>query len=208
MDQKKIGAFIAQCRKEKSLTQIQLAELLDITNQAVSKWENGRGYPSIDSLKEISRYFSVSIDELLSGDQLVLIAEKENKSNLNGLCDLLFGFTDLLSLMLIFLPLYSKPVDGYIYSVSLIEYVDNEIWIRMTYWGLFIALTIIGIVNILMVNFKFEKGKKVITFLSVGLSIITVLYLEIAREPYAVTVAFLLLLIKGGLLYKRAMAGR
>ena len=41
MDQKKIGAFIAQCRKEKSLTQIQLAELLDITNQAVSKWENG-----------------------------------------------------------------------------------------------------------------------------------------------------------------------
>ena len=163
---------------------------------------------SIDSLKEISRYFSVSIDELLSGDQLVLIAEKENKSNLNGLCDLLFGFTDLLSLMLIFLPLYSKPVDGYIYSVSLIEYVDNEIWIRMTYWGLFIALTIIGIVNILMVNFKFEKGKKVITFLSVGLSIITVLYLAIAREPYAVTVAFLLLLIKGGLLYKRAMAGR
>ena len=53
-----------------------------------------------------------------------------------------------------------------------------------------------------------EKGKKVITFLSVGLSIITVLYLAIAREPYAVTVAFLLLLIKGGLLYKRAMAGR
>lgn len=45
MDQKKIGAFIAQCRKEKSLTQIQLAELLDITNQAVSKWENGRGMP-------------------------------------------------------------------------------------------------------------------------------------------------------------------
>ena len=115
---------------------------------------------------------------------------------------------ELLNGMLIFLPLYSKPVDGYIYSVSLIEYVDNEIWIRMTYWGLFIALTIIGIVNILMVNFKFEKGKKVITFLSVGLSIITVLYLAIAREPYAVTVAFLLLLIKGGLLYKRAMAGR
>ena len=131
---------------------------------------------------------------------MVLIAEKENKSNLNGLCDLLFGFTDLLSLMLIFLPLYPKPVDGYLYSVSLIEYVDSEIWIRMTYWGLFIALTIIGIVNILMVNFKFEKGKKVITFLSVGLSIITVLYLAIAREPYAVTVAFLLLLIKGGLL--------
>ena len=189
---------LQELRKSRGLTQEELAEALFVSRTAISKWESGRGYPSIDSLKEISRYFSVSIDELLSGDQLVLI----------GLCDLLFGFTDLLSLMLIFLPLYSKPVDGYIYSVSLIEYVDNEIWIRMTYWGLFIALTIIGIVNILMVNFKFEKGKKVITFLSVGLSIITVLYLAIAREPYAVTVAFLLLLIKGGLLYKRAMAGR
>ena len=41
MDQKKIGAFIAQCRKEKNLTQMQLAELLEITSQAVSKWENG-----------------------------------------------------------------------------------------------------------------------------------------------------------------------
>ena len=186
---------LQELRKSRGLTQEELAEALFVSRTAISKWESGRGYPSIDSLKEISRYFSVSIDELLSGNQLVLIAEKENKSNLNGLCDLLFGFTDLLSLMLIFLPLYSKPV-------------DNEIWIRMTYWGLFIALTIIGIVNILMVNFKFEKGKKVITFLSVGLSIITVLYLAIAREPYAVTVAFLLLLIKGGLLYKRAMAGR
>ena len=150
----------------------------------------------------------MSIDELLSGDQLVLIAEKENKSNLNGLCDLLFGFADLLYLMLIFLPLYPKPVDGYIYSVNLIEYVDNEIWICMTYWGLFISLTIIGIVTILMANFNFEKGKKVITFLSVWLSIITVLFLAIAREPYAVTVAFLLFLIKGGLLYKRAATGR
>ena len=78
----------------------------------------------------------------------------------------------------------------------------------MTYWGLFISLTIIGIVTILMANFNFEKGKKVITFLSVWLSIITVLFLAIAREPYAVTVAFLLFLIKGGLLYKRAATGR
>lgn len=77
---------------------------------------------SIDSLKEISSYFSVSIDDLLSGEQLIFIAEKENKSNLNGVCDLLLGFVDLFSLMLIFLPLYPKPVNGYIYSVNLFVY--------------------------------------------------------------------------------------
>ena len=145
---------------------------------------------------------------MYSGNQLVLIAEKENKSNLNGLCDLLFGFTDLLSLMLIFLPLYPKPVDGYIYSVSLIEYVDNAIWIRITYWGLFIALTIIGIVKILMAYFKFEKAKKAVDSLSIGLSVIAVLFLSMAKEPYAITVAFLLLLVKGVLLYKQAKEGK
>ncbi len=199
---------LQELRKSRGLTQEELAEALFVSRTAISKWESGRGYPSIDSLKEISRYFAVSIDELLSGDQLVLIAEKENKSNLNCLCDLLFGFVDLLSLLLIFLPLYPKPVDGYIYSISLIEYVDNEIWICMTYWSLFILLTIIGIMNIIMVKFKFERGKKEITFLSLGIGIITVLFLAITREPYAVTVAFLLLLIKGGLLYKRDTVGR
>lgn len=118
------------------------------------------------------------------------------------------GFVDLFSLMLIFLPLYPKPVNGYIYSVNLFGYVGNNTFIIKIYWALFASLTIIGIVKILMVYFKFEQGKKIITSLSVGLSIIAVLFLAMAREPYAITVMFLLLLIKGGLLYKQAKAGK
>lgn len=118
------------------------------------------------------------------------------------------GFVDLFSLMLIFLPLYPKPVNGYIYSVNLFGYVGNNAFIIKIYWALFASLTIIGIVKILMVYFKFEQGKKIITSLSVGLSIIAVLFLAMAREPYAITVMFLLLLIKGGLLYKQAKAGK
>ena len=76
------------------------------------------------------------------------------------------------------------------------------------YWALFVSLTIIGIVKILMVYFKFEKGKKAVTSIPVGLSIIAVLFLAMAREPYAITVMFLLLLMKGGLLYKQAKAGQ
>ena len=59
-----------------------------------------------------------------------------------------------------------------------------------------------------MVYFKFEQGKRIITALSVGLSIIAVLFLAMAREPYAITVMFLLLLMKGGLLYKQVKAGQ
>lgn len=197
-----------ELRKRRGLTQEELAEALFVSRTAISKWESGRGYPSIDSLKEISSYFSVSIDDLLSGEQLIFIAEKENKSNLNRVCDLLLGFVDLFSLMLIFLPLYPKPVNGYIYSVNLFGYVDGNAFIIRIYWALFIGLTITGIVKILMVYFKFEKDKKAVTFISVGLSIIAVLFLTMAREPYAITVTFLLLLIKGILLYKQAKAGR
>ena len=198
---------LQELRKSRSLTQEELAEALFVSRTAISKWESGRGYPSIDSLKEISSYFSVSIDDLLSGEQLISIAEKENKSNLNRVCDLLLGFVDLFSLMLIFLPLYPKPVDGYVYSVNLLGYVDSNTFIIRIYWALFISLTITGIVKILMVYFKFEKGKKAVTFISVGLSIIAVLFLAMAREPYAITVTFLLLLIKGILLYKQAKVG-
>ena len=69
MDQKKIGAFIAQCRKEKSLTQIQLAELLDITNQAVSKWESGASAPSTTNLIALAKLFNMTPEDLLKEAQ-------------------------------------------------------------------------------------------------------------------------------------------
>ncbi len=78
---------LQELRKSRGLTQEELADALFVSRATISKWESGRGYPSIDSLKEISRYFSVSIDDLLSGEQLIFIAEKENKSNLNSVCD-------------------------------------------------------------------------------------------------------------------------
>ncbi len=70
MDQKRIGAFIAQCRKEKNLTQLQLAELLEITNQAVSKWENGRGMPDVSLLQPLCDVLGISLNELFSGEHI------------------------------------------------------------------------------------------------------------------------------------------
>jgi transcriptional regulator with XRE-family HTH domain len=70
MDQKRIGAFIAQCRREKNLTQIQLAEQLGITNQAVSKWENGRGMPDVSLLQPLCDALGISLNELFSGEHI------------------------------------------------------------------------------------------------------------------------------------------
>ncbi len=86
MDQKRIGAFIAQCRKEKNLTQMQLAERLEITSQAVSKWENGRGMPDVSLLQPLCDVLGISLNELFSGEHISAEEYKgkaeENISNL------------------------------------------------------------------------------------------------------------------------------
>lgn len=198
---------LQQLRKSRGLTQEELAESLYVSRTAISKWESGRGYPSIDSLKEISNYFSVTIDDLLSGDKLLSIAEKENKSNIRSICDLLFGIVDLFSFILVVLPLYPKQTDGYIFSVNLFAYAQTTSFNLLTYWILFSVLIVIGIVKIMLTQFKIEKGHKVITSISMVSSILTVLFLAMTREAYAITVTFLLLIIKGILLLKYIKVG-
>lgn len=193
---------LQELRKSKGLTQEELAEDLYVSRTAISKWESGRGYPSIDSLKQISSYFSVTIDDLLSGDKLIYIAETENNSNIENICDLLFGLIDLMSILLIILPLYPKTVEGYIYSVNLWSYSETAVYNRTVYWVLFVVLMICGACKMTLAQMKIEKGKRAVTGLSLVLGIITILYLVLAREAYAATVAILLLLMKGFLLFK------
>lgn len=68
MDAEKIGRLICQLRKEKGLTQQQLAEILNVSDKAVSKWERGCGSPDISSMPTISNFFGISLDSLLSGE--------------------------------------------------------------------------------------------------------------------------------------------
>ena len=193
---------LQELRKNRGLTQEELAEVLYVSRTAISKWESGRGYPSIDSLKEISNYFSVSIDDLLSGEKLLLIAEKENKSNIRTICDLLFGMVDVCSFMLILLPLYPNTVDEFVYSVNLLAYAETTSFNRVIYWGLFVSLIMVGVVKILLTKLGITKSYKMVTGISMLLNILMVLFLAMAREAYAIMLAFMLLLIKGGLLLK------
>lgn len=193
---------LQELRKSRGLTQEELAEALFVSRTAISKWESGRGYPSIDSLKEISKFFSATIDDLLSGEKLISIAEKENKSNIQNICDMLFGIVDILSIILVILPLYPNPKDGYIYSVNLFVYTETTTFNLWVYWILYISLIGIGVVKVILNQMKMEKGRKVITEISIGLSIVTVFFLAMTREAYAISVAFMLLLIKGMLLFK------
>lgn len=70
MDQVKIGKFIAECRKSKNLTQMQLAEKLNITDRAVSKWETGKGMPDSSIMLELCNELGISVNELLCGEKI------------------------------------------------------------------------------------------------------------------------------------------
>ena len=77
MDQIKIGKFIADCRKKKNLTQIQLADKLGITDRAISKWECGKSLPDASIMLDLCEILSISVNELLTGEELEM--ERYNK---------------------------------------------------------------------------------------------------------------------------------
>ena len=79
MNQQKIGEFIRDKRKEKGLTQIELANKLGITNQAISKWERGKNCPDISLLKDLCKILDININELLSGKELEKVSKEDSE---------------------------------------------------------------------------------------------------------------------------------
>ena len=70
MNQEKIGKFILELRKEKNMTQQELADKIGVTDRAISKWENGRGSPDLSLMKPLCEELGISINELISGEKL------------------------------------------------------------------------------------------------------------------------------------------
>ena len=192
---------LQELRKSRNLTQEELAEELYVSRTAISKWESGRGYPSIDSLKAISGFFSISIDELLSAHALVSIAENENRSNIQRICDVLFGTVDLIGILLALLPLYSRQMDNSVIAVNLWNFKPENNWISIICLVLIVAFVLLGIVKIVLNYMHIDKGKDIITISSVLISMIAVLYFSMIRETYCVVIVFLQLMIKGGLFF-------
>ena len=144
MDQIKIGKFIAERRKLKNLTQAQLAEKLNITDRAVSKWENGRSLPDSSIMLELCEMLEITVNDLLSGE--VVVMEKYNKELENNLLEIVKEKERADRRLL-----RIETVMGFV-SVALMlalcvfaAYAPIEDWIR-------IALIIIGFVPVLVLT--------------------------------------------------------
>ena len=190
---------LQELRKRKGLTQEELAEQLFVSRTAVSKWESGRGYPSIDSLKAISRVLGVSLDDLLSGDTLLTIAEEENKQHKAHTLDLLFGLLDCSAAAFFFLPLFAQRGQDLIREVSLVFLTG---WVKIPFLILIILITVWGIGLLSLQNTAASFWIRFRLRFSLALSITTVLLFTLCQQPYAAVFAFILLAVKTGMLFK------
>ena len=188
-------------RYQKGLTQEELAEILYVSRTAVSKWESGRGYPNIDSLKAISRFFGITIDELLSGDELLTLAEEDTRQKRNYFCNLVFGLLDICMAMFFFLPLFRQTVNGSIREVSLPALSEVSCWLRVVYFSAVIAIVAIGVFA--LATLKHQKFFRVSNKISLFINAVGILVFIISPQPYAAAFMFAMLIIKALLFIKR-----
>lgn len=190
-------------RKQKGITQEELADTLFVSRTAVSKWESGRGYPNIESLKAIAKLFSVTIDELLSSDELLNIAEADTKQKEKHIRDLVFGLLDVSVLMLLFLPFFAQKTAGIIQEVSLLHLTEISLYLKSAYIVFVVLTAVLGVLTLAFQNLNKTFCAVNKSNISLILNLFGVLLFIISLQPYAATISLIFLIIKALLLIKR-----
>ena len=190
---------LQKLRKEQNLTQEELAEKLFVSRTAISKWESGRGYPSIDSLKAIAKYFHITIDELIRSEEIISLAEQDKKENNKKYSALICGILDCLITLLIFLPIFG---DGGEAAVTMFAITNISSWLKIAFI-LVTCLTVLnGFCGIIISNFDKPVWNKHRLITGIALSITGTLLFILTRQPYAGVFYLSVLIIKGVLLLK------
>ena len=192
---------LQELRKSRSLTQEELDEALFVSRTAISKWESGRGYPSIDSLREISRYFSVTIDDLICSEEMISVAENEKKEFADKSLSLICNAMDILLAILLFIPAFGNGPESS-ETVSLFGLTGITPWVKNVFIVMIATAILNGICGVIIANFNKPVWNKHRLITGVILSILSVIVFIATKQPYAGIVCFALLVIKGFLIIK------
>lgn len=190
---------LQRLRKEQNLTQEELAEKLFVSRTAISKWESGRGYPSIDSLKIIAKYFNITIDELIGSEEIISLAEQDKKDTKKKYTALICGILDSLIVLLMFLPLFGNGGDT---AVSMFSLTDTSDWLKIVFI-IITGLTVLnGFCGVIISNFDKPVWNKHRIITGIALSVIGTVLFVVTRQPYAGVFYLCVLITKGFLLLK------
>lgn len=194
---------LQELRKQKSLTQEELAEKLYVSRTAVSKWESGRGYPNIDSLKAIAKFFAVTVDQLISSEEVLTVAEADQQEKQSHFCDLVFGLLDCSMVLVFFLPIFGQQGDGAVLSVSLLALTGIQTYLRAAYFAVVIGNVVLGIVTLALQNcgcgfWLRNKGK--LSLICNGLGMFLFI---LSQQVYGAAYMLVFLIIKTWILLKK-----
>lgn len=165
------GEKLKALRTERGLTQEQLAARLYVSRTAVSKWETGGGSPNLDSLQAVARLFDVSVDDLLSADDLIVLARDE-----------LYGVDDGSFVRMANLADYGASVDfGASFAVMAAAVV---------------SLMFVGAVEILLAAAGSRRAARIVALVGFAVQALAVVLFASTMQPYATTLMFALLLAK------------
>lgn len=190
-------------RKQKGLTQEALAEELFVSRAAISKWESGRGYPNIDSLKMMAKFFSVTIDTLLSCDEVLTIAETDHQRKEKRFCDLIFGLLDCSMAMLLVLPFFGQKAEGMMQGVSLLSLTGVSLWLKTVYFSLVIGTILWGVLTLALQNCEQKVWVQSKHKGSVIANVAGAILFIISLQPYAAVFVLGFLGVKVLLLIKK-----
>jgi len=194
---------LQELRKQKGLTQEELAEILFVSRTAVSKWESGRGMPSIDSLKAVSKFFTVTLDDLLSNEELLVIAEDDQKKKEIHLRDMVYGLLDCSIVLLLFLPFFGQEINGVIQGVSFLALTGIQEYLKVLYFGVIVGGIVLGVLTLSLRNCTSAFWIQNKSRLSLLLNAIGVFLFIMSQQPYAAVFVFAFLIIKALMLIKR-----
>ena len=190
-------------RKQKNLTQEELAQRLFVSRTAVSKWESGKGYPNIDSLKQIATFFDTTVDELLSTDEILDLAQSESTKAQTHLRDLVSGLLDIATSTLLFLPLFAQNSGNVIKESSLLNLTAASPYLKITYLGLVCAVIFIGLLTLTLQSFEHPFWVKIKAPLSIILNLLCVVLFTLCRQPYPALLMLVFLAVKASLFFKK-----
>lgn len=193
---------IQELRKRRGLTQEELAEALYVSRTAVSKWESGRGYPNIDSLKAIAKFFSVTVDELLAGEDLLSVACEDVKQKERQLRTLVFGLIDCATVLLLFLPCFGEKAGGSVRAVSLPMLTEIAGYQKTAFFAAVAAISIWGVLGLSLQNCRHPLWKNNGNKISLILSALAIMLFISGMQPYAAGTLFAFLTVKASMLIK------
>ena len=192
------GEKLKALRTERGLTQEQLAARLYVSRTAVSKWETGGGSPNLDSLQAVARLFDVSVDDLLSADDLSVLARDERRSTARSSGMLSFGLLDVLAVVFAFIPLYGVDDGSFVRMANLADYgasVDFGASFAVMAAAV-VSLMFVGAVEIVLAAAGSRRAARIVALVGFAVQALAVVLFASTMQPYATTLMFVLLLAK------------